>query len=161
MFVILAKAEQVPLVVARHAFALRIEDQTGVAHLRRVVAEQRQRAADQPDAVPARGVGEKILDRAVAEGFARRQARRIVGADQRKVFRQYQQLRAGGHGLLDQPGRGGQVGRDIRAGNHLQGGESGHLPAPSAVGWGCAGGGDACPDLTTCGSAQGPVIRYS
>ena len=118
-FITLAESEQVQLVVALHAFALRIVDQGAVAHLVGRRSRQRQRAGDQPDAVPARGRRQPVLHRAGAKGLAGAHPVGIGSADDRKILGQQHQLRALAHGIGDQPLGRRQVVGHPRPGDHL------------------------------------------
>ena len=119
----LLEAEQVDLVVARHPCALRVKHQAGVQHFVFDARHQRHRAADDPDAVFARRLREKVLDRPVAIGLAYGDLVGVAPAHDRKVLGQCHKLRALRHRLGDQRAGGAQVFFDARGRDHLDRGD--------------------------------------
>ena len=146
-FLAVVEGEQVDLVVAGQARAVGAVDAAGVAHAARRLRRDRQRAADQRDAVLARGVGQEALDRAVAVGLGDVELGVVAQAHQAEVFGQRHPLRAGLRGLRDEAAGGGQVAVDVgvetvwMAANFVMGflrvmrmsGSAGRMPWPRRI----------------------------
>ena len=113
------KPEQVHLVVARHAGARGCKSQRRIADTVRVLRGQRQCAAHNPEAKRFRRMTQKILDRAVADGFARRQLVGVPQTHDAKVFGQQRQLGPLCGGLMQQVVGARQVGLHAGSGDHL------------------------------------------
>ena len=113
------EAEQVDIVVAGNRMAAVVVDEARIPHLFRVVACERHRAADQPDAMAPRRVGEELLDRTVARTLARSHLVAVAHADDAEVFRQAHQPCTSLDRLGDQRGAVGEVTCDIRTGYRL------------------------------------------
>ena len=113
-------AEQVDLVVARRQRTRRAVDQAAVGGVIGVAVDpQRQRAADQPDAVSCRQLGQVLLDRPAAGRFGDGELVGVVAAHHAEVFGQRHQLGARGGGFADQCGGTFEVVGQLGAGDHL------------------------------------------
>ena len=121
------KAEQVDLVVARHAPAGGVEHQAAVAHLVRHRGLQGNGAAHQPDLVAHRRLAQEVLQGAGALLFPGMHLVHVVAGNQGEVLRQCHQLRAARGRFGHQAIGVAQVLRDIRPRHHLHRGNAGRL----------------------------------
>ena len=118
------ESEQVNLVVARHQLALVVVNQTAVADFFGVVASQRHGTAYQPDLVFFRGSSEKFLDRALALLLACGNLISVLVTHNGEKLGQRHQFCAAACGQCDEPFGFRQIGADIGAGSHLDGGHT-------------------------------------
>ena len=147
--------EQMDLVVARDALAVRIDEQRGVRHAPRRVTLDDRGAAEDPHAELARGVAQELLNRPRAVGLRHTQLVGIAQADEREVLRQAGKLRAGVLGLAQKAARRLQVFLDAVTRGHLNCSNCTHSLGASAV----AVAASALLIRSTVGLSQLPVIR--
>ena len=155
-FVASAEAEQVHLVVARDALAGIVEYQAGAADAALIAAGHGRGAADEPEAMLARGARQEVLDRAAAIGLAQFHFVGLVPADEVEVLGQRDEPRASGGGGGNEAAGGLEVRADLRPRDHLQRGDA-RLRQGVEASFGTGAG----VSFTTFGSAQLPVTSNS
>src|SRR6185369_12175232 len=129
-FAPVVKLEEVNLVVARHAFACRREDEQRIAYVGVVAGGQRQGSPGEPDPQVGGGLPQEALHRTGSEAFARCQLVPVAAAHEAEIFRQHGQLRAGLRRLLQQGSGAVQVALKRRSRNHLDRGDFHQLVLP-------------------------------
>ena len=118
--------EQVDLVVARDLATRVVEDEARRRNARLVGQLERDRAADDPEAVHARLLGEERLDRAGAVSFGNRELVGFATPHEREILRQHGDHRALRPGLPEQFAGDSEIARHVGAGSHLDGGDMRH-----------------------------------
>jgi hypothetical protein len=115
------ETEQVDLVVACHPLAIRPVSHAGVEHLVGRTGSERDRTANQPDAVVCRCCCQPILNRAGTILLTHQHLVAVVHTHDRKIFGQRHQIGALRHRLRHQLAGSCQIVCNARTGNHLHG----------------------------------------
>ena len=112
------------LVVARHQFAGRRVDEAAVVDAVVDAGVEGHRAADEPEPEPPRCRREEILDRPVPRPLAGGELVGVAQSQDAEVLGQHGQLRTTGGSLFGERAGNDEIGRDVRAGDGLEGGDA-------------------------------------